>query len=335
MVTHIARLCRLLPAVCLVILFGAAEAAAQGTTALFFQSQAGDYIGAGQTRTYTPADGTFTVDSSGNAVNARLIAPSSSFRWDLYLAAPEPASRSCPASTTPPGVLAFSAYNGLDFSGSGRGCNSVTGRFLVLEAEYGPGGTVVKFAADFEQHCDDADAALFGAIRFNSTIGTLSPFGGAYPDYTLTLVSPANGSITSDGALSCGTGGAACAQTLRGRGVGGPDGDARRRLRLCGLDRGLPRRRGDHGARQRPQTVRGAIRAAGDARPAYVVRVRQQARRLHRQWEAAGLFAGQQHHEGAAEQRTRSTLTFTVASVGPTTGARLDDHDERRRTPNR
>ena len=38
-------------------LFRPFPAFAQGTTALFFQSQAGDYIGAGESHTYTPVDG--------------------------------------------------------------------------------------------------------------------------------------------------------------------------------------------------------------------------------------------------------------------------------------
>ena len=51
--------------VCLLALVWAlapcASAQAQ-TTALFFDSQPGDYIGQGIQRTYTPADGTFTID---------------------------------------------------------------------------------------------------------------------------------------------------------------------------------------------------------------------------------------------------------------------------------
>ena len=38
--------------------------------------------------------------------------------------------------------------------------------------------------------------------------------GGAYPDYTLSITSPANGSVTSNGAVACGTAGTACAQTF-------------------------------------------------------------------------------------------------------------------------
>lgn len=57
---------------------------------------------------------------------------------------------------------------GLSVSGQGLGCNTLTGRFEVLEVVYGPGGEVNSFAADFEQHCEGATPALFGSIRFNT-----------------------------------------------------------------------------------------------------------------------------------------------------------------------
>jgi len=59
---------------------------------------------------------------------------------------------------------------GLDVSGTGAGCNQLTGRFTVLEAVYS-GNAIVSFAADFEQHCESSTAPpLFGSIRINSTI---------------------------------------------------------------------------------------------------------------------------------------------------------------------
>jgi hypothetical protein len=56
---------------------------------------------------------------------------------------------------------------GLSVSGDGRGCNTLTGRFEVLEAVYRSSGDVVSFAADFEQHCEGAPLRSSG--RFTST----------------------------------------------------------------------------------------------------------------------------------------------------------------------
>jgi hypothetical protein len=96
--------------------------------------------------------------------------------WTLNLAAP-----GSPPSAAPP--LARGAYEnaarfgfqgsgqpGLDFSGDGRGCNQLYGRFDVLEARYGTNGTVLSFAANFEQHCERSMPALLGRIRYNSTV---------------------------------------------------------------------------------------------------------------------------------------------------------------------
>jgi hypothetical protein len=57
---------------------------------------------------------------------------------------------------------------GLSVSGEGRGCNTLTGRFEVLEVTYGPSGEVLTFAADFAQHCEGMGPALTGSIRYNA-----------------------------------------------------------------------------------------------------------------------------------------------------------------------
>ena len=148
------------------------------TTALVFDSQPGDYIGQGVQRTYTPVDGTFQISTGGdNSVILSVTGPSFSFWWSLNFAA----ATDVPLTVgTYESTRRYSAgmSNSLDVSGSGRGCNQSTGRFVVREIVRGPTGTVLAFAADFEQHCEDAVPALFGAIRYNSTIGDLLPFGG-------------------------------------------------------------------------------------------------------------------------------------------------------------
>src|SRR5205085_1459314 len=56
----------------------------------------------------------------------------------------------------------------ISLTGDSRGCNTVSGRFDVLEVAYGPDGSVRRFAADFVQHCEGNAAALFGQIRYNA-----------------------------------------------------------------------------------------------------------------------------------------------------------------------
>ena len=57
------------------------------------------------------------------------------------------------------------ARGGLSWSGQGRGCNTLTGWFVVDSVAYSSG---VLSAIDlrFEQHCEGGTAALHGQIRW-------------------------------------------------------------------------------------------------------------------------------------------------------------------------
>src|SRR6185436_9243638 len=77
---------------------------------------------------------------------------------------------------------------GMDVRGNGRGCNVISGRFRVYEVHFDSGGKPDVFAADFEQHCEGRAAALYGAIRFNSTRGVLLPFDGAFLPRTIVVI---------------------------------------------------------------------------------------------------------------------------------------------------
>ena len=140
-------------------------------TILFLVSQPGDFIGQGMQFTLTAADGTFSASrTSDNGVQISFFGAPGNF-WFLNFAAPmrtdvtpgtyENATRWPFQAPTDPG---------LSVVGQGRGCNTLTGRFVVDEAVYGPGGEVESFAADLEQHCEGAPPALFGQARFNSTV---------------------------------------------------------------------------------------------------------------------------------------------------------------------
>ena len=83
----------------------------------------------------------------------------------------------------------------------------------MRELAVGAGGAIVRFAADFEQHCEGLDPALFGSVRYNSTVPTVAPFDGSYPVYQLTIVPGAHGVVTGNG-LSCGPAQSSCVQSL-------------------------------------------------------------------------------------------------------------------------
>ncbi|NNF15229.1 MAG: Ig-like domain-containing protein [Gammaproteobacteria bacterium] len=59
---------------------------------------------------------------------------------------------------------------GLDASGGGRGCNTLTGRFVILEILYGAGGDIDRFAADLALKCDGSFGVFRASIRINSDL---------------------------------------------------------------------------------------------------------------------------------------------------------------------
>jgi hypothetical protein len=144
--------------------------ATQGVTFIHFDSQPGDYIGAGQQQTLTLADGFITAGR--NFDGGVSIGFQGSDFWTLDFAPPSGAAPFGPGTYEGAERFPFQSPTkpGLDVSGAGRGCNTLTGRFTVLEAVFDPTGTVVvAFAADFEQHCEGDAAALFGVVRYNAT----------------------------------------------------------------------------------------------------------------------------------------------------------------------
>ena len=144
-----------------------ATAVAQEESSFSFTSQEGDYIGGGQSRSFTPDTASFQTSSSqeNNHVGGHLF-PFDGGVWFFEFAAPD-------GQPLVPGVyegatrwpFQASSVPGLSISGDGRGCNTLTGRFEVLEAVYGPLGYVERFHATFEQHCEGAPPALFGEVR--------------------------------------------------------------------------------------------------------------------------------------------------------------------------
>ena len=57
---------------------------------------------------------------------------------------------------------------GLEITGEGRGCNTLTGQFDVTELAFSPLGEITVFDATFEQHCEGLTPALYGRIRIES-----------------------------------------------------------------------------------------------------------------------------------------------------------------------
>ncbi|MGF1526113.1 MAG: hypothetical protein ACFCBW_04885 [Candidatus Competibacterales bacterium] len=141
-----------------------------GATALYFDSESGDYIGQGEERTWTEQDGDFAAGrnfDAGVTIDFDGVDPGRWWTLDFAAVAAEPLMRG-PYEGATRFPFQTPQAPGLSVSGSGRGCNTLEGRFDVLEAEYAADGGVERFAADFEQYCDNSLAPLRGAVRYNS-----------------------------------------------------------------------------------------------------------------------------------------------------------------------
>lgn len=150
-------------------LFFSCGTISHAATFLFFNSEPGDYMGQGQVHTLTSEDGAFSVNNSQNVVTINY---KGSTWWTLNFAVPQ-GKRILPGPYE--GATRYPFHSptgtGLNVDGDGRGCNTLTGRFDVLEAVYSAAGKIERFAADFEQHCEGMEPALYGSVRYNATVG--------------------------------------------------------------------------------------------------------------------------------------------------------------------
>ncbi len=167
-------------------------------TALAMSSQTGDYIGVGQQYLITLSDATFAPSNSANVVSFFV---NNGDEWTTDFAGPTTArlgrgdyDNAQRYPFQPSGTPGLSVY------GSGRGCNTLTGNFDVLQAGYDGSGALGSFSANFEQHCEGAAPALFGWLRYKAKLQQFSVtdavIDGSSAVFTITL-NPSNATSLS------------------------------------------------------------------------------------------------------------------------------------------
>lgn len=156
-----------------------------GTTRVTMHSDSGDWVGGGSDYSYTPANATIGVWGSPEHVEFSVSGDNTDW-WTADFAAP--AGNVLAAGDSFDGATRYPFNNsgsGLDVTGNGRGCNTVSGSFTVTDATYGPDNSPRSFGVNFEQHCEGASPALHGTFDFR--VGDTTPpapwmaGGGAYP----------------------------------------------------------------------------------------------------------------------------------------------------------
>ncbi|HEX3626434.1 MAG TPA: hypothetical protein VH280_13540 [Verrucomicrobiae bacterium] len=142
---------------------------------LYFTSSPGSWIGQGQTLTFTDPS-QFSVSRYYNQGAYTDALQFSVGGYDLFLVGPNytaPTAGLYPDATRWPFM---GSGAGLSFDAPGRGDNTLTGEFNVLEADYDASGDILSFAVDFTQY-DEGVAAdwVSGSLRYNSTIPVPAP----------------------------------------------------------------------------------------------------------------------------------------------------------------
>ena len=148
-------------------------------TVVILNSDTGDYVGQGLDYTYTLADSeiSITVESARLTID---IEGDENWRGDFQL--PDDYNRLETGSY--PNLTRYPFHNaiigGLDWSGEGRGCNTLDATMTIDSVVY-DGDTLTDIELSFEQYCEGNSPALRGQIRWDADDPTTPPGPASRP----------------------------------------------------------------------------------------------------------------------------------------------------------
>jgi hypothetical protein len=136
---------------------------------VYLQSDPGDFIGGGNTMTFTPSDATISLSGAGNHASVSITGTQ---YWNGDFQGMSSIAQLQPGYYGDLERYGFAnpARGGLDWYGESRGCNTLTGWFVVDGIRY-TGTTPSSLDLRFEQHCDGNSAALHGQIHWSVSGG--------------------------------------------------------------------------------------------------------------------------------------------------------------------
>jgi hypothetical protein len=157
---------------CVVALVGCGDTTGppgqSATTSFSYVSDVGDFIGQGQSHSYAFADGqwgaTFDTESGVDHIEVGVGGLPGGEFFTLDFSAPPGEHLAVGAYEAASRWTFQGAQPGLSIIGNYRGCNEVTGRFVITALTLGPTNSVDRFEAAFEQHCEGGAPAFIGTI---------------------------------------------------------------------------------------------------------------------------------------------------------------------------
>lgn len=139
-----------------------------GTTRWHMVSDQGDWIGQGKTWDYTPADGDL-IAASGSRQYLGFGVSGADGTYFGATFVPAQGDIIAPGTYTKATRYPFNGTGpGMDVSGDGRGCNTLTGSFTVNSATFTGDGSMRTASVTFEQHCEGGTPALRGTLEFRA-----------------------------------------------------------------------------------------------------------------------------------------------------------------------
>jgi hypothetical protein len=138
-----------------------------GGNVMYFDGN--DYIYNGM---LTVTQGTWTGSAGKQSLAIHLV-PSGQSQgawWDLDFSSAQLGTNLTPgvydmAEREP---FASPGHPGMEVTGDGRGCNTITGRFQIEDLVSDTSGNVTSATVTFEQHCEGGTAALNGCVHYGS-----------------------------------------------------------------------------------------------------------------------------------------------------------------------
>ena len=140
---------------------------------VYLASDAGDWIGQGQTHLYTKANAVLGVSQSNGLLTVNVNGDES---WTGDFKAMSSLAQLQPGYYAGLGRYPFNnpVKGGLDWYGEGRGSNTLTGWFAVDEVTY-TNGTLSDVDLRFELHSEGGGPALHGAVHWDASDPTQPP----------------------------------------------------------------------------------------------------------------------------------------------------------------
>jgi hypothetical protein len=141
-----------------------------GGTSLSFRSGNGESIGQGATVSFAAPEAAFTSSVTSTGI-VRVAVVEGDERWSVGLAA-APGQALVPGTYSGAERASFrsAGHPGLDVSGNGRGCNTLTGSFTVAQISFDASGALATLDATWSQNCEGGPLALTGRVRVGAVV---------------------------------------------------------------------------------------------------------------------------------------------------------------------